>query len=416
MNGSLRSRVLADGTSLVSEFLPERGVQAIEIRVAAGFSDDPADAPGCAHLVEHLALRRAVRTPSDDAVLDNLDAHGLRPVAVTTRDFTSFSVVAPPQCAVDALRGLHRMMREPDFSDHAVSAELGIIRAERMVQAADPVRRLSEVAESRIFGHPLPELQSTTTVAPMDARSFWARCHSPANIVIATSGPAGDFGSSYSGVSEYSTPVPTAGGPVSQSAFLDETLHVRWHETRKSLAHVLYAFPVRCEGVRQRAVANVLASALGGGFSSHLVKKLRVEKQLSYSPRAFYTGHGTAGMINVAATVADSHIQPVTDILSRSMRQLSDDAHIASTVEVAKLHLRTGTLIAFDDLARRASAIASAWQYGHRFDPAAVVQAIESVTPSDVRELANELAARASRHLIHPDITSSAERFPCRSA
>jgi hypothetical protein len=141
-----------------------------------------------------------------------------------------------------------------------------------------------------------------------------------------------------------------------------------------------------------------------------------VEKQLSYSPRAFYTGHRTAGTINLAATVADSHIQPVTDILSRSMRQLAEDPNIATTVEVAKLHLRSGTLIAFDDLGKRASAIASAWQHGHRFNPGAVVQAIESVTAFDVRELAYELATLPSRRLIYPDITSSEEGVPWQSA
>ena len=117
-------------------------------------------------------------------------------------------------------------------------------------------------------------------------------------------------------------------------------------------------------------------------------------------------------MISLAATAAESHRGSVGQVLSQSLRDIADSPHFASTVEAAKVHLRSGTIIAFDDLAKRASAIASAWQHGHRFNPAAVVHSIENVAAADVRELANELAALPSRHVVHPDTTSREEVAP----
>ncbi|WP_431218294.1 M16 family metallopeptidase [Leifsonia xyli] len=405
MNRSTTVDALTDGPRLISDYVPERAVQAIEIRVSAGFADDPVDRPGVAHLLEHLTLRRGVEQASQNATAAMLNRRGLQPTAFTARDFTSFSVLAPKDDAAEALHGLWEMLRRPDFAEEAVRAERKIISAEQTAQAADPVRTLMHVAESRMYGFPAPSSTSADELSADDALVFWRRHYHSSNMVICTSGPVRHIHH------DYASPVPVS---VSSGALSEddvrtaqsrpERLHVRACDPRTPLTHLLVSFPVSTASLRERAVANVLAAALGAGFSSLLIRKLRVERQLCYSPRAFFTGYGPSGSVTAVASAPRATEAPTEAVLAHAMRDLSRDPLLESSVDAAKCHLRTGTILAFDDLAKRAAGIASAWQRGHAWDHAAILQSIDDVTTDEIRKLASKLAAlpRHDIEIAHP--------------
>ncbi len=392
---------LADGIPVVGERLSGRRVQCYEVRVGTGYGGDPHRIPGVAHLVEHLVLRRAQGSPLN-ASTKTLEMLGARPTATTAREFTSFALAVPEDHAQLALTELHRMVIRPDLSTTAIDAELRIIAAERALHRTDPQRVLSEVAEGHLFGDPLVRSGPRPTLTA--AREFWTQHYRPENIAIYTSGPADDRSLGLT----TSCPRPTA-RPDAKSEVTAlppqgiRALHIRWSNMEHRRTHLLSCFCVANQGSESRAAANVLVALLGGGFSALLVRKLRTERQLSYSPRVFYTDLGATGLISAFATVAASDDQAAGEIMECAPQNLASDPLLAERVDLAKAHLRMGTLIAYDDLPRRVSALASSWERRQQFVPSGVLKAIDRVSPEAIAELVGTLSSLAPQHIVYEE-------------
>ncbi|WP_285116257.1 insulinase family protein [Leifsonia sp. fls2-241-R2A-40a] len=401
MRDGLSIGILADGILVISERLRGRRIQCFEVRVGTGYGSDPESACGLAHLVEHLVLRRADGTPLSTRTR-SLEELGARPTAATARDFTSFGVTVPNDQAAIALDELHRMILQPELSVSAVEAEQRIIAAERAIQQGDPLRALSRVAEKHLFSQ--RSMAPGTSEWLAGAHRFWSDHYRPGNITIFTSGPANtDALGLATGARQHGSAPPKTSGATSASPAKLRVLHIRKADTQRGHTHLLSCYTVPNRSGEHRAVANVLVALLGGGFSSLLVRQLRTDRQLSYSPRTFYTDYGTIGLISAFATVATSDEDAAARAMADAMHDLASDPLLAERVDVAKAHLRTGTLIAYDDLPRRVSALASSWERRRRFSPAEVIRAIDRIRPASVAALAGVLSSSPVEFIGHED-------------
>lgn len=146
----------------------------------------------------------------------------------------------------------------------------------------------------------------------------------------------------------------------------------------------------------------MLAALLASGFASLLVSELRVDNQLVYSPRAFYTGYGTGGMLTISASTSADRADEVLSRIRVVLEKVASSGFSHKQLEYAIRHVACSTQIARADQVGRLRSLASSIHYlGHvpRLDD--LLRLIHSVRPTDVASLAASMLENETEILTH---------------
>jgi predicted Zn-dependent peptidase len=166
----------------------------------------------------------------------------------------------------------------------------------------------------------------------------------------------------------------------------------------KDLEQVHFAMAFDGPGYRNPDVhvAQIYATAMGGGMSSRLFQKIREERGLCYSIFAQAGASEDAGQITVyAGTSADE----ISDLMGLTMDEMKRAAEDMSDAEVARARaqMKAGMLMGLESASSRAERIARMLAiYGRVLDVDEVVAKIDAVTTADVRRFAGALTEAGS--------------------
>src|SRR4029453_7121424 len=89
-------------------------------------------------------------------------------------------------------------------------------------------------------------------------------------------------------------------------------------------AHVAYAFPGLSNRNPDYFVAQIYATALGGGPSSRLFQEAREKRGLCYSIYAFSQSHRDAGGIGIYAGTGEDKAGEVTPLLAAELEAMGE--------------------------------------------------------------------------------------------
>jgi predicted Zn-dependent peptidase len=289
---------------------PEPGtpVVAVEVLVAAGSADEPADQAGVAYLTA-----RAVTDPIA-AVLDSL---GARLAIAAHKDAVSLTLTAAPDAWEEATRALlAALFRDPVDSAAVVRQRRAIVR-ELEAREASPADALAGEVEKAVFGaeHPWgrPAVGTAETVARLRARQvdeFLRGSFTPERSIVAVVGPvereeAFDvlrpaLGFDTLRVTEADPPVP-AESPVRRNYDAITTwVSASWHFTGDADVEALrmlsrLALQRVSFGPSRRSVYNsrgeLLRHAAGGELRLHLVVPPREAEQWADALRQAVAGY-----------------------------------------------------------------------------------------------------------------------------
>lgn len=113
-----------------------RGAVSLQMNVAAGFNDEPKDAYGVAHILEHMAFRGA-RGAQEGSIIHDLETmgaqHGKDVNGFTSPDHTLYIVNLPtndPKVINAALLNMSQLAIQPNLSEENLSLEKGVVLAE----------------------------------------------------------------------------------------------------------------------------------------------------------------------------------------------------------------------------------------------------------------------------------------------
>jgi predicted Zn-dependent peptidase len=84
-------------------------------------------------------------------------------------------------------------------------------------------------------------------------------------------------------------------------------------------AHVAYAFPGLCNADPDYFVAQVYATALGGGTSSRLFQEAREKRGLCYSIYAFSSGFQDSGFLGIYAGTGEAEAGEISAVIAGEM-------------------------------------------------------------------------------------------------
>lgn len=122
---------LENGIEVLFVKKPNRGQTSIIIGIGAGLQDDPHDAPGLAHLMEHVIIASGSSDyPEAGGFRKFLKKNGGNIIASTARENTYFDITIDDQLAVPCLSYISDLLARPTISVDVTRNELSAMDAE----------------------------------------------------------------------------------------------------------------------------------------------------------------------------------------------------------------------------------------------------------------------------------------------
>ncbi|HYY42924.1 MAG TPA: pitrilysin family protein, partial [Pyrinomonadaceae bacterium] len=362
MTDQVRLTRLANGATILTDFMPSLRSATIGIWVRRGSRHEPAALNGICHFIEHTVFKGTrSRTALDIAVeSDRLGGHF---DAYTSHELTGFALKVVDKAVAQAFDLLADMLLRPRFDAEDLLLEQRVIIEEMKMVEDSPEEFLSELFNAAYFpGHPLgrPIEGTEATVSSFDqARTaeFHAQAFAPPNLIIAAAGNVqhdelvalaerafADSQTSPARAADADADVP----PVPAASIFTE------RKPELEQAHLILATPWPSARSEDRYAASLLGSIIGGGTSSRLWQAIREERGLAYSVGAAASGYTDVGVFHIYAGTSPAQVDEVLDLALAELRRIVREPVGADELQLAKDQSVASILLSLESTSARA--------------------------------------------------------------
>jgi predicted Zn-dependent peptidase len=385
------------GLAVVSEPMSDVGSVALGFWVGVGSRDEPPEAAGASHFLEHLLFKGTARRSARE-IAEVIDAVGGEMNAFTAKDHTAFYVRVLVKDLEIALDVLSDIMWEPAFRPEEVEAERQVILEELLMRGDDPEDLVQELlAEALYPDHSLGRevLGSEETVRSMSADDlgrFHNERYRPGAMVLAAAG-AIEHEAIVAAVEERfaRSGRPSGGDRPIRTPPCSPAEPFVGHRRPTEQAHLALALPTVHRHHPDRFAIAQLAHILGGGVSSRLFQEIRERRGLAYSVYAYRMSYDDAGAVVIYAGTAPNKAGEVLDVLADELARLRSGVSDRE-LEVARGGLVGSMALGLEDSGARMSRIGrSLLVHGQVLPVDEVVADYLAVTTDDVARVAGDL-------------------------
>src|SRR5258705_2890109 len=375
---------LSNGLTVVSDPMPGLESAAVGIWVNTGSRNEQPHQMGVSHMLEHMAFKGTHRRNAR-AIAEEIEAVGGVLNAYTSREQTAFHARILKQDVPLALDMIGDILTNPTFEQAELERERQVVLQE-LGQARDtPDDIVFDHLQSAIFkDQPLgwPILGEEATVNAFDRdmlKSYMASQYRLEGMTLIASGAVRHdeilrlAEEKCAGLNPGAVPVTApahyAGGDFRALEDLEQ-------------AHVAYAFPGLSNRDPDYFVAQIYATALGGGTSSRLFQEAREKRGLCYSIYAFSNGFQDSGFLGIYAGTGESEAGEISAVIAGEMQDIAANLTEAE-VSRARAQLKVSLLMGMERPGTRSEQIA-----GQLFALGRVQSAVEIVAQLDAIDAA----------------------------
>ena len=400
---------LDNGLRIVTEAMPGLKSASAGIWVMAGGRHERPEQNGIAHFLEHMAFKGTERRTALQ-IAEEIEDVGGYINAYTSREMTAYYARVLESDVALALDVIGDIVLNPAFHKADIETERHVILQE-IGQALDTPDDivfdwLQEVSyPDQPFGRTIlgPE-ERVSAFKARDLRGFVKERYAPDQMILSAAGAV-----------DHDAIVTQAqamfGALKSKPALGFDLARFAGTERRevKDLEQVHFAMAFDAPGYRHAdvQVAQVYATALGGGMSSRLFQKIREERGLCYSIFAQAGAYEDAGQITL---YAGTSAEEIGDLMALTMDELKRAAEDMSDAEVAraKAQIKAGMLMGLESPSSRAERIARLLAiYGRVPDVDEVVAKIDAVSTADVRRFGAGLTSAGSALALYGPVAAA---------
>jgi predicted Zn-dependent peptidase len=338
---------LSNGLTVVSDPMPGLESVAAGIWVNTGSRNEEPSQMGISHMLEHMAFKGTARR-SARAIAEEIEAVGGVLNAYTGREQTAFHARILKQDVPLALDMIGDILTNPAFEQAELERERQVVLQE-LGQARDtPDDIVFDHLQAAIFkDQPLgwSILGEEASVGAFDRdmlKSYMASNYRLDGMTLIASG-AVDHADILAlaeekcaglnqGAVPQSSPARYVGGDFRAPEELEQ-------------AHVAYAFPGLSNRDPDYFVAQIYATALGGGTSSRLFQEAREKRGLCYSIYAFSNGFQDCGFLGIYAGTGENEAAEISAVIAGEMAAIAGnltDAEVARARAQLKVSLLMG--------------------------------------------------------------------------
>src|SRR5215469_4273183 len=394
---------LSNGLTVVTDPMPGLESASLGIWVNTGSRNERPQEMGVSHMLEHMAFK-GTASRNARAIAEEIEAVGGILNAYTGREQTAFHARILKNDVPLAMDIIADILTNPSFEQSELERERQVVLQE-LGQARDtPDDIVFDHLQSAIFkeqplGWPILGEEKTVNAFSREMlKDYMASQYRLEGMTLIASGAVDHAailklaeekcGGLNPGQVPPSAPAHYIGGDFRAVEDLEQ-------------AHVAYAFPGLANPDADYFVAQVYATALGGGTSSRLFQEVREKRGLCYSVYAFSTGFQDSGFLGIYAGTGEIEAGELSAVVAGEMEAMTGNL-TESEVARARAQLKVSLLMGMERPGTRAEQIA-----GQLFALGRVQSASEIVAQLDAIDAA-AVKAYASQVIMagHPTIAA----------
>jgi predicted Zn-dependent peptidase len=394
---SLQEHRLSNGFRIVTENMPGLASASIGVWVAAGGRHETPQQNGIAHFLEHMAFKGTKRRTSLQ-IAEAIEDVGGYINAYTSREVTAYYVRVLENDVALGLDVIADILRNPVLDPNEIEVERGVILQE-IGQALDtPDDVIFDWLQEQAYpDQPLGRTilgpsERVSNFNREDLQGFIGDHYGPEQMILAAAGAV-----------DHDEIVKLAetlfGDMPGKPLFQMDAARFQGGEFRqvKSLEQAHFALGFESPGYRADDiyVAQIYASALGGGMSSRLFQEIRENRGLCYTIFAQAGAYADTGMMTIYAGTSGEQLPELASITRDEMKRAASDMSPAEVAR-ARAQMKAGLLMGLESPSNRAERLARLVQIWDRVPPLSEsIEKIDAVTTGDVRDLAQRMAETA---------------------
>jgi len=389
---------LPSGLIIASDPMPQLMSAALGVWVSCGARHESPEEAGLSHMLEHMAFKGTKRRSAKD-IATEIEAVGGDLNAYTSREQTAFHARVLKDDVDLALDMIADILINPAFEESELSREREVIIQEIGQTRDTPDDLIFDYLQEACYpGQPMgwPIFGSEKTVAGFSRGNLvsYMRKHYRAGAMMLIASGAVDhdrlveagkklFAPVMEGLERAVEPAQFRGGEIRGDDDLEQ-------------AHLAFAFPGAPAGDERAIVAQVFATALGGGMSSRLFQEAREKRGLCYSIYAFSYSYRDTGMIGIYSGTAEDKAGEIAPLIAAEMQAMASQVSEEETAR-ARAQLKASILMGLESPHARCELIASHLHvYGRVLGVDELIRRIERVDAAALEGFAQELCQRGS--------------------
>ena len=390
------------------------GTRAVTVLVAfdAGARAERADENGAAHFLEHLVFKGGEKYADYRAVNETAENLGAQLNAYTSHDLVAFHITGRAESVMEQADLLTDFVGRPRIDVDELERERGVVIQE-IARANDQPSVIAEhLIDRAAFGeHPLgrpvlgPEehLRAFSREAIVGFRERrWAPAKGGAFL-------AGDLSrvddAELEGLFGRFPSLPEPDG-VEPAPGFERRVLVERRDTAQSHLRLHWPAPIEPGDLHRRAALTVYSTLLGGSMGSRLFDEIREQRGLCYAISSYGFAHADTAGVDVASGLDSSKCLEAYTRIREIVDELAEDGPRAGEAERARAYAAGSAVLALEGtnaVARRAASMVVT--FGEDPQPERLIEALDAVTPDDVRAVAREVSGAPAVACVGPHDT-----------
>lgn len=359
---------------------------------------------GIAHFLEHMCFKGTTRRPDAIMISSELDGLGAEYNAFTGHEYTGYYAKVAAPHAMKALDIVSDIYCDPLLREEDIEREKGVIRDEINMYEDVPMRKIGDLYMETLYGaqpagRPIAGTkEQVSKYTRKDFVNFRKKHYVPSATTVIV---AGNFDDAEAMKLIKETLGKLADTPkADKKAVKDKQSKPALRVLRKESDQTHIVLGVRSYPLTDPnyPVLAVLGGVLGGGMSSRLFHKIRVEMGLGYYVRASNDGFTDHGTLAAACGVDNSRAKEVVPAIlaefERMTKELVTEEELIRTKELIAGRMLLG-LESSDEVADYYGA---QWLMRREFiSPEKMIEKIRKVNAEDIQALAKKIFVK--KHL-----------------
>jgi len=325
----LRRTVLANGLTVLSEYMP--GVRSVALGAwvrAASLHESP-DKMGVSHMLEHMVFKGTRRRSAKELALA-LEVLGGSLDAYTAREHTAYQAKILDEHLPQAADVLADLIFHPVLRASDLALERKVVLEEINTVDDTPDDLVFELHNAQLWGnHPygysiLGSRETVSALDQSDLRALHSRAYHPEQIVVAAAGNVEHDALLETLDSTGWADVPRGGlPPLTSPAPIVQAPGAVHFERDTAQTHIVIGSAMFAHSDPRRYAMSMIGLLFGGGMSSRLFQRVREELGLAYSVYSFQAFHEDAGMHGVYVGTTPETARAAVDAINQEMESLA---------------------------------------------------------------------------------------------
>lgn len=385
---------LSNGITVIEDPISDAQSFTILVMFKTGSRNETPEIWGISHFLEHMAFKGTPSYPSAALLSKELDSLGAMYNAFTGKEYTGYYIKGSKKVLPKAISILSEMTLSPIVLDEEVDKERGTIIEELNMSEDDPRRKIYDYFEQCIYADKQVSQEiigSKESLAGIHAKQiidYRDKYYLAGNATVVVSGYTSDdlqqrleaaFSALPKGELEY---LP----PISEPR---KRVNIFTKETQQT--HLAIGFPGLDVHDTDRAVAQVLATTLGGNMSSRMFSEVREKRGLAYYVKTYSDNMDDNGCLVTFAGVNNEKATEAAGVILDVYRGIKEDVP-EEELRRNKDYISGIMTLNYEDSEHRSEVGAMTQLYGEEQKTLEErIAEIEAVTAEQVKALANRL-------------------------